>query len=367
MKIGHINDVLPHLVGRSEFVVAEREFGTVIDYNYALVDSFDDPVRLECRGIKFDKGGKILARPFQKFFNVGERVDTQPDLLDFRQPHIITQKLDGSMIHPAVVDGALVLMTRMGRTDVALKAEKLLTDDMEWAMRDFIGTGFTPLFEFTAPNNRIVIRYERAELTLLACRHTVSGTYMTQANLEETAAEIGVHLVKHLSSEWTTGPAFLDYARAVIGEEGFVVHFANGLWVKAKGDDYVLKHKAKESILQEKNILAMIVGGQLDDVLPLLEENDRLAAELYRSLVLRGLGETADSVARLVESGSALDQKTFAVEHLKGIAPHVRSLAFTIRSGTEPMDAVSKMVLRHVGSQTDVDAIRPLHQATWSM
>src|SRR6478609_139429 len=101
MKIEHINDVLPHIEGRPEFIVAERPGYKVIDYNVAFFDSFDDPMRLECRGIKFDAKGKILARPMHKFFNVGERPDTQPELLDFSKPHIITEKLDGSMIHPA--------------------------------------------------------------------------------------------------------------------------------------------------------------------------------------------------------------------------------------------------------------------------
>ncbi len=88
--IHHIDDVLPHIAGRSEFVVAERDGYTAIDYNFALADTFDDPMRLECRGIKFDADGKILARPFQKFFNIGEREDTQPHLLDFSQPHAVT-------------------------------------------------------------------------------------------------------------------------------------------------------------------------------------------------------------------------------------------------------------------------------------
>lgn len=365
MNIEHIDQVLPSIKGRDEFVVAERPGYKVIDYNFAMSDSFDDPIRLELRGIKFDASGKILARPFQKFFNVGERVDTQPDRLDFLQPHVITQKLDGSMIHPAIVDGALVLMTRIGRTDVAVKAERHLTDDLEMGLRHVLSTGITPIFEFTAPDNRIVIRYDKSELTLLAAREMVSGRYVE--DLPGLANALGVPLVKHLSSEWTTGPAFLDYARAVVGEEGFVVRFASGLWVKAKGDDYVLKHKAKESILQEKNVLAMIVGGQLDDVLPLLETEDREAIEVYRDNVLAGIGQTAERVDLLVRSGAHLDQKTFAVEHLKGADAGIRSMAFSVRAGADPKDAIAKSILKHVSSQTTVDMVRGLHGAQWPL
>ena len=40
-EIRHISDVLPHIVGRDEFVVAEREGYTVINYVVAMADTFD--------------------------------------------------------------------------------------------------------------------------------------------------------------------------------------------------------------------------------------------------------------------------------------------------------------------------------------
>jgi RNA ligase len=367
MNISHIEEVLPHIAGRDEFIVAERPGYKVIDYNFALVDSFDDPIRLELRGIKFAADGKILARPLHKFFNVGERVDTQPNVLDFSTPHIITEKLDGSMIHPAIVNGELVLMTRMGRTDVALKAEKLLTDNIVAGMTAILWEGYTPIFEFTAPNNRIIIRYDRPQLSLLAARRTKEGTYADVADLASMAEEIGLPLVKHYPSEWSTAAAFSDYVRAIEGIEGFVVRFASGLWVKAKGDDYVLKHKAKDSILQEKNVLAMVLGGQLDDVLPLLEAGDREAVEIYRDTVAAGVGATADAVAEIVRLGAHHDQKSFAVEHLKDTPSHIRPLAFSVRAGKAPRDVVTQMLLKNVGSQTAVDAWRSLHGATWTI
>lgn len=367
MKIEHIDEVLPHLIGHPEFVVAERPGYKVIDYNFAVADSFDDPVRLECRGIKFASDGRILARPFHKFFNVGERVDTQPNLLDFTKPHTVTEKLDGSMIHPAIVDGALVLMTRMGWTDVAKKAERLLTDDMEAEMRHILEEGVTPIFEFTAPDNRIIIRYERAELSLLAARETVNGDYLSKAELALMAERLGVPLVGHFTSMWKTGGDFMDYARAILNAEGFVLRFDGGMWVKAKGDDYVLKHKAKDSVLQEKNVLAMVIGGQLDDVLPLLETEDRDAVEAYRDGVLAGVAVTAESVISLVSGGAALDQKAFAVEHLKDAPAHMKPLAFQVRQGKDAREAVMSMLLKHVSSQTAVDAARVLHGAEFKL
>ena len=95
MRIEHIDEVLPYVVGRPDFVVAERDGYTVIDYVFVGLGTFDHPVRLECRGLKFAPNGKILARPFGKFFNINEKAHTQAHLIDLSQPHIIMEKLDG--------------------------------------------------------------------------------------------------------------------------------------------------------------------------------------------------------------------------------------------------------------------------------
>ncbi|UXN70864.1 hypothetical protein N8A98_06670 [Devosia neptuniae] len=365
--IRHLDDVLPSIVGRSEFVHAHRDGYSVIDHNFALVDSFDDPIRLECRGIKFAPSGEILARPLHKFFNINEREATQAHVLDFNQPHTITEKMDGSMIHPAIVDGALVFMTRMGRTDHAIKAERLIDDHLEAVCSSLLFNGATPIFEWTAPDNRIVVRYSDSRLTLLAIRETVSGCYLPAGEVEDWAADMGVAPVPQMAPGWTTGAEFVDFARAVTGKEGFVIRFADGTWVKAKGDDYVLKHKAKESILQEKNVLALVLRGELDDVIPLLETEDRAAVETYRTEVEAGIQLNARFIADHVAAGATLDQKTFAVAHLLSVAPERKALCFQVRAGTDATEAVKGALLKAVGSQTAVDATRHLHGARFEL
>jgi RNA ligase len=98
-EIRHLDDVLPHIEGRDEFIVAEREGYSVVNYVVAMADTFnmtgpDDlggAVRRECRGLKFAPSGEIAARPFVKFFNVGEKEETQPHLVNLSQPHVIME------------------------------------------------------------------------------------------------------------------------------------------------------------------------------------------------------------------------------------------------------------------------------------
>ncbi len=363
--IRHLDDVLPHIAGRTEFVHAQRDGYSFIDYNFALPDSFDDPMRLECRGIKFAPDGSIMARPFQKFFNIGERPDTQPHVLDFSQPHVVTEKLDGSMIHPAIVNGEVVFMTRAGRTDVALKAERHLDVRMQTAIQGMLLAGWTPIFEFTAPDNRIVVKYDDSRITLLAMRATKDGGYMGDDMLQRSAAALQVPAVPLRYSDWSSSQAFADYAHAVTGMEGFVVRFDSGLWVKAKGDDYVLKHRAQDSITHEKNVLALVLSGGLDDVLPLLDPSDHMEIAEYQVKVILGIEQTAAVIRAFVAANDNLDQKSFALNAVPTLPPILRPIAYLVRNGAGASDVVREALKRTTGTQQAVNASRPLHGATW--
>jgi RNA ligase len=364
-RIEHIDDVLGAVAGRSDFIVARKDGYTVVDYVYAAPDTFDNPIRLECRGLKFGPDGRIIARPFQKFFNVGERPEATAEKLDLSKSHIVMEKLDGSMIHPAIVDGQVCFMTRMGRTDVARKAERHLTPKVAEQCRVNLESGWTPIFEFTAPDNRIVIQYPESSLTLLALRNTTHGDYAWQSTTDLVAKSMGIEPVP--THEMSDDPKlFLHYARSVKGMEGFVIRFADGFMVKAKGEDYVLKHRAKESVLQEKNVLALIVRDELDDVLPLLDVADRANVERYRDDVLDGITEAEDILSRMVSAGKDADQKTFATVVLGPVIPQVRSLAFKVRAGAVPRDAIIASIVKGCGSASGVDHVRPLFGAVFN-
>lgn len=372
IRITHIDEVLPAIEGRTDFVVAKREGYTAIDYVYAGADSFDDPIRRECRGLKFGSNGTLIARPFGKFFNIGERQETQPNLIDFAKPHIVMDKLDGSMVHPAIVDDEVVLMTRMGRSDHARQAESLfLTPELAGKCRDLLEAGITPIFEYTGPKNRIIIRYEKAELTLLAARHTFEGGYLARDFLIDQAASMSVPVVLEIASEWQSAMAFLDFVRVIQGKEGFVIRFMDEhperLLLKAKGEDYVLKHKSKEAITLEKNVLALILTNGLDDVLPLLSEEEQQSLEEYRHAVQAGLEKTVQMVEQIVESGAALDQKTFAVDHLAGQPQSIRALAFSTRKSNDARAEIGKLLTKSVSTQAQVDGVRDLFGAEWKL
>ena len=73
MIINHIDDVWPFVEHKDEIILIDKGSYTVLDYVYQDENTFDVPQAMECRGIKFNADGTVLARPFAKFFNYGER------------------------------------------------------------------------------------------------------------------------------------------------------------------------------------------------------------------------------------------------------------------------------------------------------
>ena len=80
------------------------------------------------------------------------------------------------MIHPALVNGELVFMTRKGVTDVAIQAMNECDYDADEMIR-LIKEGFTPIYEFISPNNKIVLHYDKPELIPINLRHRETGKY----------------------------------------------------------------------------------------------------------------------------------------------------------------------------------------------
>jgi RNA ligase len=283
--IERIEDVLPAIEGRDEFIVAEREGYKVINYNVGFEDTFtiDENdlmenhgkmipkgiMRRECRGLIFYPDGKIMSRPFHKFFNVGEREETLVHNLDLTAPHVIMEKMDGSMIRPIMVNGKLRLATKMGVTDTSEAAEKIVTAaQLEW-MADAMADGLTPLYEFISPENRIVIEYEKAELVMLALRRNRDGIYMDLNYCDP--------LVRMVPMYGSVDGSFAEYIarqRGREGREGDIIRFSSGHMLKVKNDWYVRIHKVKDKIRTDRHILALVLEGMIDDVMPHLDERD---------------------------------------------------------------------------------------------
>ncbi|MEM8793325.1 MAG: RNA ligase [Pseudomonadota bacterium] len=362
LHISHIEDVLPHLVDGNGIVVSDRPGYRVIDYLFTTDETFDSAMSLQCRGLKFDESGAIIARPFHKFFNIGERED--PHTVDWSRPHLIFDKLDGSMIHPARLAGELVFMTRMGVTGQARAAVAFASESVLRLCNAELDAGRTPVFEYTGPENRIVVRYDAAELTLLASRETVSGRYLGATDLEALAREFGVPLVKSFGEvEDITG--FIADRRALEGIEGYVVAFEDGHRLKLKTDAYALRHKALSAVRLEKNVLEWVVAEAVDDVLPLLNEAEADLLRAYKRRVDASVSRIVEEVEQFHAEHGLRERKEYALAVQADLPKHMQPAAFALLDGRSARAAVWKHLTWAAHSQTRVDKVRLLYGLEW--
>lgn len=261
--INHLNDVLPAVKDRKDFVVLDKETYVVIDYVCNFPETFPDPetdpnwdILRECRGLIFSKDGSLISRPFRKIFNYLEKAESRDLTSEDLKAATILEKLDGSMIRPLLTQwneltqsGTWCLATRKGVTDVAMMAEEFLSSSGQWAAysRFFDSCwefGYTPIFEFCSRDNRIVLDYPESKLVLLALRNMERGYYMPYEYMTRFAESMPV--VRQYKLDDQEDP--VAFIRAQEGLEGYVFCFPDGERLKVKADEYVLLHRTKDQI-----------------------------------------------------------------------------------------------------------------------
>lgn len=355
-KIMHINDVLPAIKDSTEFIVVEKEGYQVINYVVMTPETFpemitmtedddddaydsvcwfnhDYAIRRECRGLIFDLAGKVINRRYHKFFNVNERPETAVAGIDWSEPHVILEKLDGSMVSPCYVNGVLRWMTKMGITDTSMEAEVFVATHPDYTelAHYYLSHDFTPIFEWCSNKNRIVLDYPVDRLVLTAIRDNHTGGYFSHDTLEMVAGRFGVDVVKGwtLTEGVVVHDALIENIRKQEGAEGVVVRFDTGHMVKVKSDWYVKIHKVKSLLGNERDVVALILNNQLDDLIPVLSKEDIEKVNLFAGRVLLAI----DHIARKVEHDTknirnTMNRKTFALEHASYFNPVIRGMIF---------------------------------------
>ena len=350
-EINHISDVLPAIEGSPEFIVAERDGYKVINYNVNMPDTFPpinesqelefdilaqrNKLRRECRGIMFcSETGEIIRRPYHKFFNVGERDETQPHKIGLHERHSILEKLDGSFIVPFYANDRLIWGTKMGETDVAGPVVKFVNENNEYIKlaEHMLADGFNPIFEWCSRKQRIVIDHPEDRLVLTGIRSLVSGEYFSYDDLFYAGYLYAIPVVKRFDSR-TDINSFIEYTRDLQDTEGFVIRFDDGHMLKLKCDWYCQIHKAKEKLLFDRNIVEMILEGNIDDLKPHLLHDDKEKLENFERIVWARILEKSvyiNDAVMYYQHDRKADRKTFALEHVSNLQPLFRPIAFRL-------------------------------------
>lgn len=295
--------------------VVENEQFLIFSYMIGNTELWKNHIARECRGITFNKKtGECVSLPFEKFFRLNELEETQENhFLD--KPFEVFEKIDGSMVTPILINGNIYLKTKKSfYSDVAILANKLMPENVKklskWCLEEL---NSTPIFEFTSPDNQVVIDYgDTPKFNLLAIRNNATGLYWSYDTMIHVVKEDNIPITNKFTNFQSIQEikSFLGISKGI---EGFVLLFNNKKRIKIKSSWYDNLHKLRTE-LRERDIVEMILDETIDDCKALITEQG-LELKTILNLeqeVSHSLGELKKEIESVVSECKHLTVKEFA-------------------------------------------------------
>lgn len=239
-----------------------------------------DEVTVQCRGlITEDTTGKVLVRPFKKFFNYEEVVGK--GVIPSKGDYVYVQeKMDGSLGILFYYEGEWIMATRGSFTSeqsirgMEILKRKYSVFDRAWLQE------YAYLVEIIYPENRIVVDYGKEKITFLSVvlNEGFTGWKPTdEPELHWTMAcsifaANGIKKSDIVKTEQHFN--FSDELYQSLKEknennkEGFVLRFFPGNFrMKIKFEDYVRLHKIMTNLSTTAVWEVLSNGGSMDEIL----------------------------------------------------------------------------------------------------
>lgn len=277
-------NLLEYFLSDDQFLVnSNRNIGLhTIKYKHLGVD-WSKKFMLEARGLVIDNSGKIVARPYKKFFNykqfdktfMGEMIEELCEW-SYDEDYVVLDKLDGSLAIVTEYDGDFLFCSSGAvEGEYAQMFRKRMFEgrsDTELELLKSAMINKTFMFEYVAPTNKIVLEYSEEKLVLHGIIETDTGVELNWFQINRIAKEHNLDIVKELPKhnlEYLIGDGRLEK-----DIEGFIVWFKNGKRIKIKTDEYVEKHNEvglyrgnPNTVKKNKLVLDHIIEGTIDDLL----------------------------------------------------------------------------------------------------
>lgn len=230
----------------------DRDLHT-IKYLHGGVD-FTDPLLRNARGLTIDSEDNIITIGFEKFFNYKQlethvRIDDDgvehmrftPEFLEvFNDTHVsgkmeVYEKLDGTFLTVGVKDDEFVVATssstKISYSPKTVEWLKSLPNSEE--IKNFIvDNNMSLMFEYTSPNNRIVVKYDTPSYTLIGARRRDFGSdNENYQSLQKIAQKLSLELV---DAKYMTLDELIEFQQTNQDSEGFVTVNEHGKLLKFK-------------------------------------------------------------------------------------------------------------------------------------
>jgi len=335
-----------------DHAVKARVVGHKASFNYDQIEAKDDdPVAQQCRGLilstadgspmpEEDPVGEtcILAHPFYRFFNLGQGAAAP---VDMHHPETaIFEKLDGTLCivyfdpfknewHVATRAVAEADLPVNGWEQYTFRTlfEKGLEETLkkggvtfsEWT--SVLSKDKTYMFELCTPMNQVVVAHTDYRVTLLGARITETGEELWPDQVKVVVPHVHRHRFGHVDEmlEFVRERDPRQFEGVVCCQEVSPGRFIR---VKIKNAQYLAYSRLKDAISSPRNVMTLILGGNLDDAFVVMPEEMQKQALGWQEKIQRLLHDyrvqydtllTAVSCLTGTEPGSKEHRKAFAL------------------------------------------------------
>lgn len=291
-------------------VTPHKTIQNLVTLKYDQIDSpMGEPIVQVCRGIVIDTSNmRVVARPFDKFFNYGEFHAAPVDY----SSAFFYEKLDGSLMTMYEYNGSWHVASS-GTPDASgniNNIEGMTFASIFWKGFEKAGfkipseehRDFTFMFELMSPFNRVVVKHDGINLKLIGVRNRVTGQ------------EYDVDSFKH---QYDVVKKFdvstVEAAKAVFDElsgdkfEGFVICDKDFNRVKMKHPTYVVYHHTRSSFSAE-SIVEITRSNEIDEFTSVFPET-RPAFDDF----VKNVDEAVSRITTLMSEHSRKERKDFAL------------------------------------------------------
>ena len=330
------------------------KYPNLYQFTYDQIESHDhksNPIVIESRGVILDRDNhwSVVARPFDRFFNLGEGCAAKFDWATSR----IQEKVDGSLCIVYFYDGNWQVATK-GTPDASgnVNGYSFTFAELFWKIANDQGVAkwlderkwfgdHTLLFELTSFFNRVVVPYREPKLTLIGIR---CNTDSVELNVDLHEEDKVLNPVKEY--KFNSVQDMVAFAKNLNGTEGegFVVFDSTFKRVKVKGENYLALAHMKEGF-GPRRVLEVVRNAELDEFKKYLDAFPEMKP-LFDEVKAKFEAFANEIEAEYESIKDIVDQKEFA---LKAVNSKLSGALFQKRKmGVSIKKYMAEMNIKHL-------------------
>ena len=312
---------------------------SVFNYRLAQYKDFANPIPdkpelkgYEMRGLTFvfNEDGSLFNRYvlLEKFFNLNQVPDSLYSVVKNYKIKFVNNKEDGSIASfIKLPNGKIIGKSKMGfDNDQAdginrvYKTNKEVKSLVDWSLDNNI----VPVFEYVAPNNRIVLRYPSEELILLRLRDNVTGKHI---DIRDHLDKVGSIRVSPFEDEIKDLDQLIELTATQVDKEGSIVtcedEMGRDFFFKIKTPWYMSLHGLlTDDLYREHIIIGYILDDKIDDILGQIPEDEKEAHIRINKIVDIVKKSISDKVSEIEKDyrqyvSMNISKKDYAINHRK--------------------------------------------------